>query len=503
MPSSTKGSSEAVELEAQADGERQPRPRATTGRRLRGHRIQVSDLNVAEIDAVVWHSAAGRFAASVEDLSLHGARLRFPASEQDESLFPGDRLERVLLTLNGTPLYAGTARVRRASDENETRVVGVEFEEEGVDLDLVYRVENRTTFSERFQQATESNPKINPEFRLWVSEFADHLGAVKAFADNEERQLEASDRRSREAALEDYVEEARPAFVERMLAAELELHELVNGFTEDEHAVHRRHYNQHIYPYLCESLFLRRAMDKPMGYAGDYEMMNMLYRDHAEGNSLFAWLMNAYGINVRAAQAVRNRRNLLTEAIIQASQGGDSDRVRIASVGCGPAYEIQRLLEQRPHLGNNLEIVLIDQEPRAIAFCERMLAPLIARTGVKAHVVKESIRKLIAHPSLQTALGTCDLIYSAGLFDYLDEKPFVHLARTLLGSLSDRGHLLIGNFAFGQPSRWFMEYCSEWFLIHRSPEQLLTLGEAAGASRDAMSIMAEPSGINLFLDVRR
>lgn len=500
MPSSTKRSSEA-ELPEQSKVERRDRLRSPTGRRLRGHRIQVADLHVAEIDAVVWHKTAGRFAASADDLSLHGARLRFSAT--DESIFPGDRFERVLLSLNGTPIYSGPARVRRASEENEKRVLGVEFEEDGVDLDVVYRIDNRTTFSERFRRAGETASAIDPKFRLWVSELADYLRSVKAFADAEEQQLDALDRRSREATLVDYMEEARPEFVDRMLAAELQLHELVDGFTEEEHANHRRLYNERIYPYLRESLFLRRAMDKPMGYAGDYEMMNMLYRDHAEGSSFFAWLMNAYGINVRAATAVRNRRTLLSEAIVEALEGSDSERVRIASVGCGPAHEIQRLLEQRPHLGKKLEIVLIDQEPRSIAFCERMLAPLIPATGVKAHVVKESIRKLIAHPSLQTALGTCDLIYSAGLFDYLDEKPFVHLAQTLLSSLSERGHLLIGNFATGQPSRWFMEYCSEWFLIHRTPEQLLSLGEAAGASRDAMSIMAEPAGINLFLDVRR
>ncbi len=457
---------------------------------------------MAEIDAVIWHNGANRIAASVEDLSLHGARLRVATADLDASFFPGDRLERVLLGLNGTPLYSGSARIRRTSDENGSCVLGVEFEEDGVDLDVVYRVESRTTFSERFRAASEANSTIDPRFRLWASEFADYLASVKAFADAEERKLDALDRRSRESTLSDYMEEARPAFVERMLAAELELHELVDGFSEEQHALHRRHYNQRIYPYLQESLFLRRAMDKPMGYAGDYEMMSMLYRSHAEGNSLFAWLMNAYGINVRAAQAVRNRRNLLTASILEAADGQNAERVRIASVGCGPANEIQTLLEQRPHLGKKMEIVLIDQEPRSIAFCERMLAPLIPRTGVKAHVVKESIRKLITDPSLRTALGTCDLIYSAGLFDYLEDKAFVHLARTLLSALSDRGHLLIGNFAIGQPSRWFMEYCSEWFLIHRTPEQILNLGEAAGAQREAMSVMAEPSGINLFLDIR-
>ncbi len=503
MASSDTGSNRLGEFQGAASVVDRERPRAITGRRLRGHRIQVADLNVAEVDAVVWHNGADRFSASVEDLSLHGARLRFSAAKVSDSFFPGDRLDRVLLSLNGTPLYSGSACIRRTSDENDSRIVGVEFEEDGVDLDVVYRVESRTTFSERFRTASEANSTIDPRFRLWASEFADYLASVRAFADAEERQLDALDRRSRDSTLADYMDEARPAFVDRMLAAELELHELVDGFTEEEHALHRRHYNQRIYPYLQESLFLKRAMDKPMGYAGDYEMMSMLYRDHAEGHSFFAWLMNAYGINVRAAQAVRNRRNLLTAAILEAVDSHDAERVRIASVGCGPANEIQTLLEQRPQLGKKLEIVLIDQEPRSIAFCERMLAPLIPRTGVKAHVVRESIRKLITDPSLRTALGTCDLVYSAGLFDYLEDKAFVHLARTLLSSLSEQGHLLIGNFAIGQPSRWFMEYCSEWFLIHRTPEQLMSLGEAAGAERRAMSIMAEPSGINLFLDVRR
>lgn len=503
MSSSAKEAETTITPDVASAPEPKGRPRSTTGRRLRGHRLQVSELNISDVDAVLWHSAAGRFTASVEDLSLHGARLRFQIVEGDESFFPGDRLERVLLTLGGTPVYSGPARVRRTSSEADARVVGVEFEEDGVDLDVIYRAENRTTFADRFRQASEGSPKLDPKFRLWTSELADYLASVKAFADAEERQLDALDRRTREATLVDYTEEVRPAFVSRMLEAELELHEMVDGFSEEEHASHRRLYHQQIYPYLKESLFLRRAMDKPMGYAGDYEMMNMLYRDHAEGNSLFAWLMNAYGLNVRAAVAVRNRRALLTDAIVEALSGVDGRRARIASVGCGPAYEIQRLLEARPHLGKNMEIVLIDQEPRSIAYCERMLASLVATTGVKAHVVKESIRKLIAHPSLQTALGTCDLIYSAGLFDYLDEQPFTHLARTLLSSLGDNGHLLIGNFATGQPSRWFMEYCSEWFLIHRTPEQLMNFGEAAGASRQAMSVMAEPSGINLFLDIRR
>lgn len=502
MPRSNEKRSEALTLQERVT-ERQEGSRVVPAHRLRGNRVQVGDLNVAEIEARIWHNTSGRFPAFVEDLSLNGARLRMKAVNGEQSFFPGDRLDRVSLTLNGTPLYSGSAIVRRVSDNSGHRILGVELEDEGVDLDVLYRVESRATFAERFREAGNARLQIGPEFRVWVSELADYLRSVKAFADAEERQLDALDLKTRESILNDYFEEARPGFVDRMLAAESELHELVDGLSEEEHSLHRRHYNHQIYPYLKESVFLRRAMDKPMGYAGDYEMMNMIYRDHAEGSSLFAWLMNAYGVNVRAAQAVRNRRDLLAKVIVEAVESADSERVRIANVGCGPANEIQLLLAERPHLGKKLEIILIDQEPRSIAFCERMLTPLVRKTGVKAHVVRESIRKLIAHPSLQTALGTCDLVYSAGLFDYLDDRAFVHLARTLLSSLAERGHLVIGNFAIGQPSRWFMEYCSEWFLIHRTPQQMLDLGKAAGATSSGMTVITEPSGINLFLDVRR
>ena len=34
-----------------------------------------------------------------------------------------------------------------------------------------------------------------------------------------------------------------------------------------------------LHSFLKESPFLRRALEKPLGYAGDFEMMNMLYRD--------------------------------------------------------------------------------------------------------------------------------------------------------------------------------------------------------------------------------
>ena len=60
--------------------ERRDRLHAPTGRRLRGHRIQVADLKVAEIAAVVWHNAAAQDRRDAS-LSLGSAASGLLASE--------------------------------------------------------------------------------------------------------------------------------------------------------------------------------------------------------------------------------------------------------------------------------------------------------------------------------------------------------------------------------------------------------------------------------------
>lgn len=44
------------------------------------------------------------------------------------------------------------------------------------------------------------------------------------------------------------------------------------------------------------------------------------------------------------------------------------------------------------------------------------------------------------------------------------------------------GKLVIGNFSDENPNRAFMEGGMNWFLHHRSPEQLIDLAKQAGAA---------------------
>jgi hypothetical protein len=71
-----------------------------------------------------------------------------------------------------------------------------------------------------------------------------------------------------------------------------------------------------------------------------------------------------------------------------------------------------------------------------------------------------------------------------------------------LSFLKSGGELVIGNFSLNNPTRDYME-CGNWFLHHRSPDELFKLAEECGVSRDKILVKSESLGVNLFLHITR
>ena len=235
-------------------------------------------------------------------------------------------------------------------------------------------------------------------------------------------------------------------------------------------------------------------------------MMNMLYRSNHEGVSLFAKVINQCAATEVAARANINRISYLVEKLrgpLTRARDTQGDRVRVASIGAGPGREIEVLLESDPSLGPYLDVMLIDQEPRAIGYCERRLSPLQAKTGVRLHFARESMRRLLCGGQIAQMMGQRQIIYSAGLFDYLSDRSFSALLGTLYDAVPMGGQILIGNVDVSNPTRYFMEYFAEWFLIHRSRAQLLDKARVLRPPPRAVRVESEPLGVNLFLVIEK
>jgi extracellular factor (EF) 3-hydroxypalmitic acid methyl ester biosynthesis protein len=474
--------------------------------RLRTRRIHVHDLKLGEVVARAKHAGLGSIEATIENLSLHGMALVVAGAASKSSLvLGGDRLEQLTVECAGGVLYEGAALVRRVAEKGDTLVLGVELPSRGIDLGELYRRGARYSFAERLHAVDRAahHEHISVEFKAWVADLRAYLEATQQFLSNEERALDDHDLLTREQMLREYLDEVAPQVISRMNAASSQLPSLVSHLSDEQHASYRVFFRAQILPLLMQSPMLRRSYEKPLGYAGDYELMNMLYRDHAEGPTLFAKALNMYAAQEGAARANINRLPYLAAKMREILRQTRESRLTAASIGCGPARELSLLLSSSPELGRQLDVALIDQEERSITFCERTLGPLAAQTDARFQFIRESIRRLLMARQLSATLGQRQLIYSAGLFDYLNQRSFVALLASLYEALEPGGQLVVGNVAADNPSRWMLEYYLDWFLIHRSRSDLTALASGLTPKPASVEVDAEPLGINLFLLIRK
>src|SRR5581483_6057704 len=114
--------------------------------------------------------------------------------------------------------------------------------------------------------------------------------------------------------------------------------EALTGIDQEFESVHRIFSRRQLHPMLLCSPFLYRTFFKPLGYAGDYEMVNMIVRNPLEGGSLYAKLINLWFWQQPPAEAHRNRIDYLTRNLQQiAAKAAAAGRVaRVFNLGCGP-----------------------------------------------------------------------------------------------------------------------------------------------------------------------
>jgi SAM-dependent methyltransferase len=97
-----------------------------------------------------------------------------------------------------------------------------------------------------------------------------------------------------------------------------------------------------------------------------------------------------------------------------------------------------------------------------------------------------------------------DLIYSTGLYDYLDDRIATKLTSRLFQMLNPGGRLVIANFV---PDIWcagFMETFMGWSLIYRNSDQMLALTSALPEEDVAGRRTFNEKNANIILlDVRR
>ncbi|WP_341840741.1 class I SAM-dependent methyltransferase [Chitinophaga caseinilytica] len=230
---------------------------------------------------------------------------------------------------------------------------------------------------------------------------------------------------------------------------------------------------------------LGHARAKPFGYAGDFLIIDKIYRQEVtEDGRLCKW--DIFWHRQPATRAVRNRKDYFIRMVRKTLRARDS--FRLLNIASGPGRDLAEAYARIDPA--RMQTVCVEADDKAIAYASNLNA------AFKNHIefIHRNVFRFDTHQRF-------DVAWSAGLFDYFEDGVFVKLLQKMMGWTKPGGEVIVGNFGDHNPTRGYMEIISEWYLHHRSAGHLRDLALRAGADAERVYVEREPEGVNLFLHI--
>jgi hypothetical protein len=248
--------------------------------------------------------------------------------------------------------------------------------------------------------------------------------------------------------------------------------------------------------YIHQDPFQRRCYEKPRGYAGDAVMLDMIYasdgvvphpQEYLDATPLGRRIFD-HSTRVPESLAVANRRRILSDLIDGVPDGGS-----VLSIACGHFREAGTSVKVRERrLGR---VVGLDFDGQSLKECARSLGEY----GVET--VRHSIRDLLTG---EANLGSFDLVYTAGLYDYLDDTVAQAATKLMFDMVKPGGRCLTANFAPGCPSIGGTEAYMDWWLIYRDLDEVRRFADSIDPAEIAdLRTFSDPGGLIHYLELTR
>ncbi len=213
------------------------------------------------------------------------------------------------------------------------------------------------------------------------------------------------------------------------------------------HALHR---------VLMEDPYTARAATKPRGYAGDAELIDLVYDQQVpHGASSRATEMFNHSIAFPVSEAVRQRRHYAEGRLSTAWREGK----RICALACGHLREADSLI------GHDVSnIIAVDQDPLSLDVVRANHGQTIRTEQANVmHFLRNAAKRGIKF----------DLIYTLGLTDYFDARAMSLLHRLMKACLAPDGEIMLANFLPGHLAIGWMDAVMDWQLIYRDEADLM------------------------------
>ena len=464
---------------------------------------------------VIFQTAEGvKLRGALSRITRHAAV--FELYNPSITLRISEALNEFKITFQKRAIYCGRAVVHNILDTGSKVVCEAKLDESlwtGLESDwLTNRPGQIAEQFKVFIRDWQKFSKVSPEFKIVIADMLGFLHDLRLWLDRVELEIRTLSEPMRAQREKQVVDNLAAPIIEVIDSFINRFESIVTGLNSEAHPNHYTHLRRQLHPLVLVSPFAHRAFHKPLGYAGDYLMVDMMIRSPYEGDTLFAKIINLWLLGQSPAQAHRNRvvhleRKLIEETMRVKTAGRVA---KIFNLGCGPAAEVQNFLEQYP-IAKHASLTLVDFNQETLQHLQNKLNAISRRVPETAsfRLVNKSVYQILKDSGRSLPHSSnekYDYIYCAGLFDYLSDTVCKQLMNIFYEMLAPGGLLLATNATDVlndiKPFRYSMEYILDWYLNYRDKNRFATLAPDLAAPDD-IKVIAENTGANLFLEVKK
>lgn len=227
------------------------------------------------------------------------------------------------------------------------------------------------------------------------------------------------------------------------------------------------------------------AYRKPNGYAGDFELKERISGDYqTRVQDLKKWDM--FWNQQAFVQAIQNNHQYFKKTMKEVEH--TSSPVKVLNVASGSSRSVADYLATNH---TDATFLCMDNNWKALDY-----GRLLCRNHIDQVKFKHGNVADLCAPEHY------DLVWSEGLFDYLNDDAFKVNLKKLLTQTQKKGRLVIGNLCTTNPSQNYMDFL-QWHVNPRSEAHLYYLASCCGVPREKMNVVKDTSGVNLFLHIAR
>ncbi len=241
----------------------------------------------------------------------------------------------------------------------------------------------------------------------------------------------------------------------------------------------------------------RRVKDGARGWKALDAVYN--FRRGGEGENALIRAVDDFWLQIRNAQAVRNRLKIVKrevrKAIVEmAKTKAVGEPVRHLSLAAGSGQGVIEVIAEMQAAGIPCEVLLIDQDESALEHART----LAGAHGVSASIITRKWDVVYFERALQGFRP--DIIEMCGLLDYLPWTLAVRLTQKIHRFLKQDGFLLVCHI-HSNWEKYFLWHQENWGMLYRSRQQLREMLTRGGFLE--ADLYAEPHRIHSVAVARR